>query len=1110
MGTTILQATVGAGKTEAALERLSQTIRDPQRPFARAWVLLATGRQEVAFRQRLIELQDERSVYFNAEFFNFYELNRRLLNLAGKLPRRIDEPARLGLLRNILQKLQRDGDLTLFAPIAHTVGLLRVMADFIMELKQNRVRPEDFEAAATSKKDRELALIYRQVQEALIQYELVDLEGEGWLALSAVQDADNLTLAHNVDLLLVDGYDQFTRVQAELIAALSQRVGETVVTLTRAPGDDDDDPQASIGKRFRQARRRLIEAHEAIGVPITVVDQPAPQIHKQADLLLLARNIFSDEPKEPTTGGVHFIEAPEPVQEVAAVLRSVKARLLAGDRADEILIALRDWGRYAPYFQLYEREYQLPLLLHYGEPLAQNPALYTLIRALKLPGRDPDAVTSFRRRELFDVLRSPYLIVPGFADETIELLERVSFAQQVIGGRSAWLDALERASEPFYDEDADTYDDPLLTPQQYSDLAAALEDFFDGVTFPRQDTLSNYVEMLEERIGEDPLKNPEDDPDEPRIHQPYSLNIPRAVRDVADAGDLERIIARDTVALNMLKDLLRGMLATEQFIEQAFGDVQSGMVRWEDVLADMIAGVESTAPTQRNPIRSGRVLVTTAAEARGLPHDHVYVLGLSEEIFPAVVPEDPIYLDNERRRLRERGIRIETQAERADDDGIFYELICLARQSLTLSRPYIRQGKPWVESHLWRMSQAVFENPTVDRLRVGAVVAAEEVSSLDETLLVLADGLSNETVSPSVQDLYGWVVQTDHAHERWSRVLQGRRSEIRRMSNQPFDDYSGVLQHPDLIEIVRDELDEDRLWSATQLNDYGICPYRFFAVRLLRLRSVEEPEEGLDALQMGTVNHAILEQTYREMKELRLDITPENGAEVLDIFGEVAERLLRDAPRLYGFRPSALWREEQVVIRRRLQALVEHDFSPDFILNKTGERRVPFHLEQRFGMGKAPGVSVDLGDGEMIRVRGTIDRIDRVGDRLYVIDYKTGSTMLKTDDMAAGRNYQMVVYLLAAEQLRSHYKWPSEVAGGFFWHIRNRETSGSIELGGEQARQHPVVHEALQQLRGQLRAARDGNFAVQPSKIENGQCAAYCEYVKLCRLAVTLQRKQER
>src|SRR5690606_12808784 len=187
MPTTILQAAVGAGKTEAALARLSQVISDSNRPFAKAWVLLATKRQEVAFRQRLIDLQDGRAIYFNAEFFNFYDLNARILNLAGQPPRRINESARLGLLRKILYDLKRENQLATFAPIIHTSGFLRVVGDLIYELKQNIVYPQAYLDAAKAANDHELALIYNTYPGLMQEYDVVDREGEGWLALEAVQ-----------------------------------------------------------------------------------------------------------------------------------------------------------------------------------------------------------------------------------------------------------------------------------------------------------------------------------------------------------------------------------------------------------------------------------------------------------------------------------------------------------------------------------------------------------------------------------------------------------------------------------------------------------------------------------------------------------------------------------------------------------------------------------------------------------------------------------------------------------------------------------------------------------------------------------------------------------
>ena len=42
--------------------------------MAKIWVLLATERQVVDFRHRLMSRQSERRVYANVEFFNFYNL----------------------------------------------------------------------------------------------------------------------------------------------------------------------------------------------------------------------------------------------------------------------------------------------------------------------------------------------------------------------------------------------------------------------------------------------------------------------------------------------------------------------------------------------------------------------------------------------------------------------------------------------------------------------------------------------------------------------------------------------------------------------------------------------------------------------------------------------------------------------------------------------------------------------------------------------------------------------------------------------------------------------------------------------------------------------------
>jgi len=566
------------------------------------------------------------------------------------------------------------------------------------------------------------------------------------------------------------------------------------------------------------------------------------------------------------------------------------------------------------------------------------------------------------------------------------------------------------------------------------------------------------------------------------------------------------LLNRDAQALNLFKDLLRGMLEAQEFLETTLGE-ERGLISWASFHAELVTGVKNTAPKLRSPMRSGRVLVVTAAEARGLPHEFVYVLGLAEGIFPAERAEDPLYLDSERRALREYGVFLETLSERSDDNGIFYELISLPRKRLVLSRPYVREGKPWVESHLWRMSRAVFTDLPLVRYGIGEVVAAGEVASLDEAVLAIADGLSQSQPSDDALQLYQWLTADDERGELWESIWHGREVEAMRLSTQPFDGYSGMIQHPDLLAFVQERLNERRLWSASQLNEYGLCPYRFFAKRLLKLEALEEPQEGLNALQLGLVNHKILEATYGVLRDDSLTITPENLGDALDILREQAQAVFKEAPLHYQFRASALWEQEQVVIQRQLEALVVQDFSADSPLNKISKSpRIPYRLELKFGFMDAPDVRIAVTDSESIRVRGSIDRVDRAGDRLILVDYKTGSGGIPTSEMKAGRNFQMAVYLLALEEIIRKEGWPYQIAGGLFWHIRNQTASGKLIVESEVGFLEEI-QDARMHLARHLQRARSGDFSVHPSKVTDGRCTGYCEFSQLCRLASTNQYK---
>lgn len=1075
----IVRAPVGNGKTERALKTLTAATHGHS--FARVWVLLATRRQEDAFRQRLIDLPDgPQKTYFNVEFFDFYQLYRYLLNLAAQPSRELSDAARYAIMRAVI--LEARPALAHFTPIAERAGFARVVADFVYELKQNLIEPQTFITAARDAKDRDLAHIYNGYQNKLRAEHLVDREGEGWLALATLRDitAPQGNSAPRIaqrlkqslpNILIVDGFDQFNPLQVALLAELSRHTDETLVTLTRVPQREQ-----TIGRRFEQAFDALSHAAQNIGLPLEVETLDGAETVAPPDVQHLIRAIFAhDVLPVPLRDGLTLVEEPDVAGEVAAVLRRIKALLVDGTPPDSVLVALRDWALYQPYFLAYAAEFGVPLALHYGESLAAVPVIRTVLDALQT------AQNGFTRRDVLALLKSPYTAFNGLDALAVARLEAVSLRGVVVRGRDQWLEALRLAVSPVPNDDDAENPTALFTEDTRAALESALTAFFDALT-PPPDThpLPRFVEWLENLIA---LESPDGG-------VPHSLNIYAQAR----AGGDDALQSRDLQALEAFRRLLQGMLKTQKLVQDIFKQRGEHTLRAADFLAELRLAVDAVSITPQ-PNRTGRVLVTSAADARGLPHEIVFVLGLSEGVFPAPIAPDPLYLDSERMRLTADGVTLKPQTERATDDGLFYELMCLPRRALILSRPTTQDGALWEASHLWRAVCECFTLAAgdVQRRRAGQTVAPHEAASLVE---FSASAVSD--AHPQARAASRWLA---HAHaDYWTRIQTAASIEQARLSpDASYDSHSGRLSHAPLLTHVNEVLGARSRWSASRLKTFGQSPYQFFARYLLRLEAADEPEEGMDALQRGTLVHEILERVYQAVQAAQMPITPDNQAAALALFDDISADVLRDAPRRLGFRAAALWTQERAMLSRSLRQLIARDFGEAFVnqaMGLEGERRV-WALEVAFPEGTR------LDDVQLV---GRIDRIDQVGDALIVMDYKTGSRRYDLNALNDGVDFQMLLYLRAAEAYAAGSGL--RVHGGFFWGVERCDVKGRFIRGTDK---HSLTDEdadaAQARILAYVAAARAGQFCTFARKPTlQRQCADYCDYTGLCRLCGLIRR----
>ncbi len=250
---------------------------------------------------------------------------------------------------------------------------------------------------------------------------------------------------------------------------------------------------------------------------------------------------------------------------------------------------------------------------------------------------------------------------------------------------------------------------------------------------------------------------------------------------------------------------------------------------------------------------------------------------------------------------------------------------------------------------------------------------------------------------------------------------------------------------------VPDPAGPGRVVSPTALEAWARCPHAYFVQRLLRVEPAGAPEELIEIspLESGSLIHEVLDRFFTGQS---LDgAVPGPGqrwtAAQRAELGRIAEQtaLEFEARGVTGHR--VLWRREFGRICADLQVLLDDD---DRL--RAGQGRVQVRSELVFGMAGRPAVPFRLPDGRQVWFRGSADRVDRAGDALVVVDYKTGSArpfrkIGQIDPTAGGTKLQLPVYAHAA---RAGLGLPAAAVSAEYWFLRkDRGTRIAVPLTPE-------------------------------------------------------------
>ncbi len=1055
---TIFIGPARSGKTQRLLNFYRAVLRQGQEVSEGAVCLWLAPSHDSVAELRDALMRETNDAFLEPGITTFAGFAERIVTSGSRRVRPLSRLQKRFLLRQVVDEAVADGQLTYLAPVAHTPGFLAQLDEWIAELKRQDIWADDSSRRAGDQRMRELALVYQHYQRRLLQDDLYDAEGRFWAAREILQqNATQRPLEYG--LVVVDGFSDFTAAQLDILRLLAERSAEMHLSLASDPVDRAPaDPSTGRALLFVRVRRTCERLQQLL--PDLCVEAIPPSRSGPGCLRQIERNLFRDEavstlsvPKQ----GRHQLEivAASGVQnEIEEIAGRIKTALHTHRaRPQDFLVVFPHLTESAPRVAEVFGDYGIPHWIESRPRLAASPLVRALVSLLRLRIKD------WPFRLLLEVVGNRLIaIFDQTADSELRAgLEPSIRAAQLPSGRKRLFEQLRKWSSdpsPGREERARQATAALVSLEQ---LAAAL----DGL--PERATLEEWTARLEQLLVE--------------------LGIITGETASAAWGTLRKGLH----AINLVDGGQSGEVHLDQLLE----------------LVELVAA-DQPLPASLEAV--GRVRVLAAESARHTSASHVYLAGLSEQAFSSAARSDQLEVSTD------------ALARQSDAMFLFYALVTRATESLTLSYPALDdKGQQLPPSPLLIELERCFGPEGIPKTRLplgeALVTDAEPLSRSTHRQMAVAQAQKKD---PSW--LAGLLLQPDPAGAAVTDAILSIASRARR---DQFGDYEGLLKTDAAQDALARRFGADHLWSPSQLEGYATCPFRFFAENLLELEPLDDLTVSGDAGRRGSLLHHVLATVQTQLLEHAAESLEDQAWQE-----DLAERFRRALDAHVA--AMALGGVEQSLreIQRRQIAAWATDYARQESEYRTRWRQLdepprPTYFEVRFGpevktdessprqdVSTPLAFELDLGE-EKIRITGQIDRIDvgRVGGVtvLNVIDYKSGKQVqLKEEQMHAGRQLQLPLYALAAEELLLADQGARALAAGY-WSIQGQGfEKGALELrrveghslcdSDDWQRLRPQILITVRQLVTGIRA---GQF---PVFNEDQLCTRWCPHSTVCRV----------
>lgn len=964
----------GSGKSTYLLNEIKTRVQDNETSPV---ILLVPEQYSFEMEKRVssLYLGKEKDKYMRTRVLSFNTMSALVFTKTGGLTDvNINSSGKAMITYKAIEKVA--DELNVFSKAASQTGFVGSVSEMISELKQYNVNydmleyiSEDIENETLRLKLKDVSKIYEAFENELHENYV---DSQDMLSSLAVK-LENTSYFDGC-YVYIDEFTGFTPKQYSILAKLLKKAKEVTIALTvdnvNYLNYRKNDPFSRTKYTYEKLRKLAMDNGVKINPYVDLNRGKIKRFENNKELLHLER-YYHAYPYHDYEEEVNYIKIKEfnnLYEEVEHIAKEIVNLVRDNNiRYKDITVATRDLNRYDFLVHSIFNEYEIPNFIDKKRDVKSNPIIVLITSALEIKNK------RYSYEVMFRYLKSGLI---GLSVDEVSLIENYVILNGIKGKK--WLEekweyrAINNYNSEMSEEEAETINKINEIKNTVLGPVIKLQNKLKGKKSCRE-ICKNIYEFLVDINMEETI---------------YDL-----VEGFKEKGELE-IASQYSQVWDIVIDIL------DQIVEIMGDDVVS-MDRFIKIISLGFEEYELGLV----PPSVDQVLVSSVDRMKNPNTKYLYLIGVTDGIFPLISKEKGILTDKDRNTLMDRGIEvdIDSKTKTFEEQFLVYKALISTSENLILTYPVAdSEGRSLRPSIIISRLKKIFpklevESYLLENKRETEEEMMDDITVKSPTFNKMVNKIKSfdngEEIENLWLDVYRYFANDKKYKEITTKIISG-------------------LTYTNMVHKVSEEkinqLYETHNLSVSRLEKYSSCPFAYFIQ--YGLKAQERKEYTFAAPDLGTFIHNIMYEFSKSLEKDGLHWSQINDAYIEKKVVSIVDAMISQIP---GFILNSSPRYKY--LSYRLKKMLMAAINIIAIQIKSGEFE-PIDYEVNFGQtGKYPPIRIVLEDGTQINLIGQIDRIDEFDENddryIRIIDYKSSDKNINLTEVYYGLQLQLLVYL---------------------------------------------------------------------------------------------------